>query len=86
MNRVLLEVTKAIEAEVLDDCTCALVLQFIVERRCAGESCKDEFVKCAEVIRRALVDASAPGDLYEVQSVLESMAAVKRQREGKEGR
>jgi hypothetical protein len=70
VNCVLLEITKAIEVDALEEWECALVLQFLVEQRCLSESCRDPYVEIAECLRRALVDASAPDDLVRVQELL----------------
>lgn len=77
MNRILLEVAKAIETGTLDTEACAIVLSFIVEKRHMHEASADEHVALAEVIRRALVDADSPDDLHSVLEIIEGMQKVK---------
>ena len=73
MNRVLVEVSKAIESGTIDPETTSIVLQFIVEKRRRVNGCRDEHVALAEIIRRALVDADSPNDLESALEILDGM-------------
>lgn len=70
MNRVLLEVAKALETGSLTDTDAALTLAFIVEKTPRDQSPNDPGVVLAIAIRRALVDLDTDGDYRDVVAIL----------------
>lgn len=78
MNRVLVEVSKAIESGAIDPDASSIVLQFIVEKRRRANGCRDEHIALAEIIRRALVDAESPNDLESALEIIDGMRPQKK--------
>ena len=78
MNRVLLDVAKAIDAGVIDQDMAHDILSFIVETKRHEDSMADESVALAEFIRRGLVNATTTQDEIDCYTILDTLRSERR--------
>jgi CRISPR/Cas system-associated protein Cas10 (large subunit of type III CRISPR-Cas system) len=73
MNRVLLNVAKALDAGTIDPAMAHDILSFVVETKSREESAADESVALAEFIRRGLVNATTTQDEIDCYTILDDL-------------